>query len=375
MKNKKKIIIIISTIFIILIGGIITTMIIINNQNKQNEENVSTEDNSNNAFNIDINLKDSNVPEGEEYTINSFYDENELPAGVEVRFESEEMANYKEPGEYTIKLIFKNSDGKEVTKETKLVINKKDSEEENNNESSKETTNENTKSNSNKSSKTNSSSNNKSSASSSNNSSVASDNVIVKRALSKVGSTGLLCTQLVDYAIQGVGKTLWIEEKEEIVTWCSNIGNLGCKNESEINKEYVFVQDLDAEMSSYLGYSKIRYYAKNNTIYKEEIFKDGEWVEANLYYDKTLFKKKTSTSGQKSLSTENVSKIATQVSQSNIQPGDILYYSNNGKGQKHVAIYIGNGEAVHGGYGSNNSVVRISAYPSYASTPTVWRLK
>ena len=376
MKNKKRWIILMSTGCILLTGFIITIFIIINNQNKlnnnnNNNENNVTENNTNALSNLELNLKDSDIALGEEYTIDTFVNKDELPEGVEVRYESEDMANYKEAGEYTIRLIFKDKEGNETIKETKLVINRNDSEEDNN----KDKKDNNNKSNSNKSSNTNSSSGNKNNSPSNKTSTVSSDNIIVKRALSKVGSTGLLCTQLVDYAIQGVGKTLWVNEINETVSWCSNHGKLGCKDESEINKEYIFVEELDAEMANFLGYSKTKTYAVNNQIYKEEMYKDGEWIEAHLTSDRTLFKKKTFTSGQKSLNTENVSKIATQVPLSNIQPGDILHYSNNGKGQKHVAIYIGNDEAIHGGYGSNNSVVRISAYPSYASTPTAWRVK
>lgn len=46
---------------------------------------------------------------------------------------------------------------------------------------------------------------------------------------------------------------------------------------------------------------------------------------------------------------------------SNPQPGDIIYYANGGTGAAHVAIYIGNGKAVHGGWRGNQTVVG-SAY-------------
>ena len=42
------------------------------------------------------------------------------------------------------------------------------------------------------------------------------------------------------------------------------------------------------------------------------------------------------------------------------QPGDILIYANGGAGSAHVAIYAGNGMAVHGGF--NGSTVLFSAY-------------
>lgn len=53
--------------------------------------------------------------------------------------------------------------------------------------------------------------------------------------------------------------------------------------------------------------------------------------------------------------------LGTIVSASEAQPGDILYYANGGTGAAHVAIYLGNGQAVHGGWKGNQTVVA-SAY-------------
>lgn len=44
-----------------------------------------------------------------------------------------------------------------------------------------------------------------------------------------------------------------------------------------------------------------------------------------------------------------------RVALSDIKPGDILIYGNAGTGA-HVAIYIGNGQAVHGGFGGNTVI-------------------
>lgn len=38
-------------------------------------------------------------------------------------------------------------------------------------------------------------------------------------------------------------------------------------------------------------------------------------------------------------------------------PGDVIYYANGGTGSAHVAIYIGGGRAVHGGWSGYNTVV------------------
>ena len=43
------------------------------------------------------------------------------------------------------------------------------------------------------------------------------------------------------------------------------------------------------------------------------------------------------------------------------QPGDLIYYADGGMGMAHIAVYIGNGQAVHGGYNGNETVVA-SAY-------------
>lgn len=53
--------------------------------------------------------------------------------------------------------------------------------------------------------------------------------------------------------------------------------------------------------------------------------------------------------------------LGTVVSAAEAQPGDVLYYANGGTGLAHVAIYLGNGQAVHGGWHGESTVVS-SAY-------------
>ncbi|MCW1249493.1 C40 family peptidase [Acaricomes phytoseiuli] len=48
------------------------------------------------------------------------------------------------------------------------------------------------------------------------------------------------------------------------------------------------------------------------------------------------------------------------------KPGDIAYYSNNGYGSKHIAIYVGNGQAVHGGWLGNQTVLGSVIIPTGA---------
>lgn len=49
--------------------------------------------------------------------------------------------------------------------------------------------------------------------------------------------------------------------------------------------------------------------------------------------------------------------LGTVVSAAEAQPGDIIYYANGGIGAAHVAVYAGNGQAVHGGYNGNQTVL------------------
>ena len=56
--------------------------------------------------------------------------------------------------------------------------------------------------------------------------------------------------------------------------------------------------------------------------------------------------------------------LGPRVSLDQIQPGDILVYGNAASGA-HVAIYIGNGQAVHGGFNGGNTVI----YSIYVGQP------
>lgn len=52
--------------------------------------------------------------------------------------------------------------------------------------------------------------------------------------------------------------------------------------------------------------------------------------------------------------------------------GDLIYYNNGGRGVDHIAIYIGNGQAVHGNY--NGKTVIASAYQSGMGNPQYIRV-
>lgn len=53
--------------------------------------------------------------------------------------------------------------------------------------------------------------------------------------------------------------------------------------------------------------------------------------------------------------------LGRTVSAAEAQPGDLIYYGNAGAGVPHIAVYIGGGMAVHGGWNGENTAVA-SAY-------------
>lgn len=54
------------------------------------------------------------------------------------------------------------------------------------------------------------------------------------------------------------------------------------------------------------------------------------------------------------------------VSQGEAQPGDLIYYADGGVGLAHIAVYIGNGQAVHGGYQGTTKIAGVSIYGASA---------
>ena len=52
--------------------------------------------------------------------------------------------------------------------------------------------------------------------------------------------------------------------------------------------------------------------------------------------------------------------LGTVVPASQAQPGDLIYYANGGMGLAHIAVYAGNGQAVHGGWNGNQTVLNVA---------------
>ena len=64
--------------------------------------------------------------------------------------------------------------------------------------------------------------------------------------------------------------------------------------------------------------------------------------------------------------------LGTVVPASQAQPGDLVYYANGGMGAAHIAVYAGNGQAVHGGWNGNQTVLNTA---NLGSGPVYIRVK
>ena len=49
--------------------------------------------------------------------------------------------------------------------------------------------------------------------------------------------------------------------------------------------------------------------------------------------------------------------LGSTVSASEAVPGDLIYYADGGMGMAHIAVYVGNGQAIHGGFNGNSTVI------------------
>ncbi|MHA7305267.1 NlpC/P60 family protein [Arthrobacter sp. TMN-49] len=49
--------------------------------------------------------------------------------------------------------------------------------------------------------------------------------------------------------------------------------------------------------------------------------------------------------------------LGRTVSAAEAQPGDLIYYADGGMGMAHIAVYIGDGKAVHGGWGGGTTAI------------------
>jgi peptidoglycan DL-endopeptidase CwlO len=49
--------------------------------------------------------------------------------------------------------------------------------------------------------------------------------------------------------------------------------------------------------------------------------------------------------------------LGRTVSAAEARPGDLAYYQNGGMGMAHIAVYVGNGQAVHGGWNGGTTAL------------------
>lgn len=63
------------------------------------------------------------------------------------------------------------------------------------------------------------------------------------------------------------------------------------------------------------------------------------------------------------------------VSAADALPGDLIYYANGGGGMAHIAINLGNGRAVHGGYNGNQTIEWTANVPAPATAAQYIRLR
>ena len=64
--------------------------------------------------------------------------------------------------------------------------------------------------------------------------------------------------------------------------------------------------------------------------------------------------------------------LGTVVPASQAQPGDLVYYANGGMGAAHIGVYAGNGQAIHGGWNGNQTVLNSA---NLGSGPVYIRVK
>ena len=64
--------------------------------------------------------------------------------------------------------------------------------------------------------------------------------------------------------------------------------------------------------------------------------------------------------------------LVTVVPASQAQPGDLVYYANGGMGAAHIGVYAGNGQAIHGGWNGNQTVLNTA---NLGSGPVYIRVK
>ncbi|MCL2079895.1 MAG: NlpC/P60 family protein [Oscillospiraceae bacterium] len=207
---------------------------------------------------------------------------------------------------------------------------------------------------------------------------------MVDKALSLVGSTHMSCTALAEAALNVVDKSLsvplyyalLIDPPSERV----NVTEEYAMSAHTIEKRWEWgIAHSDGSGTPKITTETLFHVSNNiitNITAKEPSLIEEGWVPlwtviARMHIGDCPYY------GRVSVWTESgIKKIGTQVSLSDVRPGDFLYWEpgSGGSGRSHIAIYVGNEDAVHGGWGSGDNVVLGDMYPSVYTSPTAWRV-
>ncbi len=347
---------------------------------------------SNKEYELIIDIKDSIAPilevkdvvinEGDDLTINSFIvscsDNSRQSCEIKYVNDNNELVDIIDvaAGERVIKIVaLDKSNNRSDVKEAKLVVNSSSI---------------NPNTNSNTSEKPTPSSGNGNSSSGNNGNSggsgvINSSHPFIKAAQSMVGKTNVSAIDVVEQALKSVNKTLWVKSIGDvrILLESSKGGSYYVgSGEAVCNSTYkdtvIDLGEFDYKKDENHEISKSRkIYVKNQYIYKVLVTTctDGNCVEKDDNDPFFLNQQYYYCEDKSYISAANIKLMGKEVPLSSIQPGDFLFYENGGTGSNHIAIYIGNNQAIHGGWGSKREVV-ISGINigKNASTPTAWRV-
>ncbi len=208
-------------------------------------------------------------------------------------------------------------------------------------------------------------------------------NPLVAAALAQVGRSGLICGDLVCHVIRS---TKYLERKVYTNTFSNDHKpdsfNINAPHTFQLYYDYLGTSEIPGEACA----AYVNYLVTNNSITSYSFSRSPENCRPDLPDPDT--KKAEQNRGKTVYTSETVSPsscsrladypaFATQVSFANRQPGDILFWSSKYAEDfaSHTAVYIGNDQAVHGGWDGKNVVIAGIILPNQTKpTPTVWRL-
>ena len=338
----------------------------------------------NDSFERTINIKDTKAPilalkdkleitEGDSYEIKDFIKSCSDSSGVDCilkyvdKDDNEIEFNETKPGKYAIKIIASDETGnKSKSQETELIVSK-------------------VKTNNSTSSNKKGTIGSSKEETSTNKNEISTNNPIAKKALSYVGQSGIRCYELVEGAVNAVNKSFYSYYDYYYPYYGGNKKVYYTREKK--NVDYIFsnhTHSYDTTITRYKGDSTtgekvnvtVTFYINNNIL--QDVKTTGcNWISNNQCpsgYTDAIGKEFYVLMKSSTITEDSIKFNATKVSLNKIQPGDILVYDDGGNGIGHIAVYIGNEKAVHGGWGEKLDVVIATMYPSSASTPKVYRV-